>query len=93
MVKAEFIRARVNEELKANTEVLFSRLGLTMTDAITLFLVQCQLRQGLPFDVRIPNAETIAAIEEVQEMKRNPHLHKGFDSVDALFEELNSDDD
>ena len=40
----------------------------------------------------IPNAETLAAIEEVQEMKRNPHLYKGFNSVEALFEDLNDDD-
>jgi len=55
MVKAEFIRARVEETLKANTEVLFSRLGLTMTEAITIFLTQCELHQGLPFEVRIPS--------------------------------------
>jgi DNA-damage-inducible protein J len=54
MPKAEFIRARVDETLKANTELLFARLGLNMTDAITLFLTQCELRQGLPFDVKIP---------------------------------------
>ena len=38
----------------------------------------------------IPNTETIAAIEEVQEMKRNPHLYKSFKSVEELFEDLNS---
>ena len=38
------------------------------------------------------NAETIAAIEEVEEMQRNPHLYKSYDSVEALFEDLNNDD-
>jgi hypothetical protein len=38
--------------LTANTEILFSRLGISMTDAITMFLTQCELRQGLPFEVR-----------------------------------------
>jgi DNA-damage-inducible protein J len=66
MAKAEFIRARVDETLKTNTEELFSRLGLSMTDAITLFLVQCELRQGLPFEVRVPvpNEETKRALDE-----------------------------
>jgi len=60
MPKAEFIRARVDESLKANTELLFARLGLSMTDAITLFLTQCELRQGLPFEVGLPtNAEKL----------------------------------
>ena len=42
--------------------------------------------------VKKPNAETLEAIKEVEEMKRNPHLYKSFDSVEALFEELNNDD-
>ena len=51
-------------------------------------------RGGLPFDLRppVPNAVTIAAIAEVQEMKRNPQSHKSFDSVEALFQNLNDDD-
>jgi antitoxin component of RelBE/YafQ-DinJ toxin-antitoxin module len=50
---------------------------------------------GLPFTMQLPryNADTLAAIEEVAEMKRNPSLRQGFDSVEALFEELNSDDE
>ena len=65
IVKTEFIRARVDEALKINTEVLFSRLGLTMTEAITLFLKQCELHQGLPFEIRIPSnkKQLLAAIE------------------------------
>ena len=64
MPKTEFIRARVDEKLKAKTELLFSRLGLSMTEAITLFLTQCELRQGLPFEVKIPNEETRRALDE-----------------------------
>ena len=54
MAKTEFIRARVDARLKENTEILFFRLGLTMSEAITLFLSQCEMRQGLPFEVSIP---------------------------------------
>ena len=64
MAKTEFIRARVDENLKANTELLFSQIGLTMTEAITLFLTQCQMRQGLPFEVKIPNEETQKALDD-----------------------------
>jgi DNA-damage-inducible protein J len=53
MPKTEFIRARVDEHLKTKTELLFAQLGLTMTEAITLFLIQCEKRQGLPFEVGI----------------------------------------
>jgi DNA-damage-inducible protein J len=64
MAKTEFIRARVDERLKASTERLFNRLGLTMTEAITLFLTQCEIRQGLPFEVRVPNEETQQALDD-----------------------------
>ena len=62
MPKTEFIRARIDEELKEKTEILFTRLALTMTEAITLFLIQCDMQQGLPFEIRIPsNKERLLA--------------------------------
>ena len=64
MAKTEFIRARVDETLKLNSERLFEKLGLTMTQAITLFLTQCEVHQGLPFEVKIPNTETKLALDE-----------------------------
>jgi DNA-damage-inducible protein J len=64
MAKTEFIRARVDEHLKESVEHLFSRLGLSMTEAITLFLTQCEMRQGLPFEVRLPNEETRRALDD-----------------------------
>jgi len=82
MVKTEFVRARVSEELKASTDALFSRLGLTMTEAITLFLSQCQLHQGLPFEVRIPNDETMQALEDA---RNNVNL-TSYETPEALFE-------
>ncbi len=36
----------------------------------------------------IPNAETIAAIKEVEEMKKNPHLYKGYDDVDEMMRDI-----
>lgn len=64
MAKNAFIRARVDSELKGKTEKLFSRLGITMTEAVTMFLTQCELRNGLPFEVKIPNAETQQALDD-----------------------------
>ena len=64
MAKTEFIRARVEPELKYQAEEIFSKLGLSPTDAITLFYVQVTLHGGLPFEVRIPNTETIDALRQ-----------------------------
>ena len=64
MAKTEFIRARVEPELKTQAEEIFSKLGLSPTDAITLFYVQVILHNGLPFEVRIPNTETKEAMRQ-----------------------------
>ena len=88
------VNIRIDEGLKREFDELCQDLGLTMTAAFTVFAKTAVRRQRIPFEISrdIPNTETIAAIEEVQEMKRNPHLYKSFESVEALFEDLDSDD-
>jgi DNA-damage-inducible protein J len=58
MPKTGTIRARVEPRLKSKAEQVFSRLGLTTTQAITLFYKQVELRNGLPFEVAVPNQTT-----------------------------------
>ena len=58
MNKSAMIRARVDPVLKDEVEDVFEKLGLSTTQAITLFYQQVRLNQGLPFEVRIPNAVT-----------------------------------
>lgn len=66
MAKTEMIRARVEPELKRQTEQVFLKLGLSATEAITLFYRQVTLHQGLPFAVKVPNSETIAALRQAE---------------------------
>ena len=56
-MKETTVRARVDSELKAEAEEVFKQLGLTTSLAITLYLKQVVLRQGLPFAVEIPGTE------------------------------------
>lgn len=58
MSKTETIRARIEPKLKDKAEGVFRKLGLTTTQAITLFYRQVELRNGLPFEVAIPNKTT-----------------------------------
>ena len=64
MPKTETIRARVDAQLKADAEAVLDKLGLTASEAIRLFYRQVALRKGLPFDVKVPNAETRRAMKE-----------------------------
>ena len=58
MSKTSTVRARIEPDLKDKAEQVFRKLGLTTTQAITLFYKQVELRNGLPFDVAIPNETT-----------------------------------
>jgi len=60
--EAGMIRVRIEPELKSQAEEVFSELGLSPTEAITLFYTQVTLHRGLSFAVKIPNAETIEAL-------------------------------
>src|SRR2546425_10876729 len=51
MAKESLVRARVAAELKENAEKVLAQLGLSTSQAITLFLKQVELRRGLPFQV------------------------------------------
>ena len=63
-MKSDFIRVRVEPELKRQTESVLASLGISISDAVTVFCRQVVLQRGLPFVVRIPNAETQAALAE-----------------------------
>ena len=66
MAKTAMIRARVEPELKRQAEEYFSALGMSTTEAITLFYKQVTVHRGLPFAVRIPNDLTIEALEQAR---------------------------
>jgi len=58
MNKSATVRARIEPRLKKQAEGMLEELGLSATQAITLFYRQITLRKGLPFEVVIPNAAT-----------------------------------
>ena len=64
MNKTSTVRARIEPDLKDKAEQVFRKLGLTSTQAITLFYKQVELRNGLPFDVVIPNETTLRTFYE-----------------------------
>ncbi len=84
MAKTATIHARIESELKTDAEGIFSQLGLTVTEALTLFYRQVQLRNGLPFAVEIPNAETRKTFEDTDAGR---HVIQAAD-VDAIFKTL-----
>jgi len=67
MAKTAYISARVEPKLKASAERVLSKLGVSTSDAVTMFLRQVVLHRGLPFELRTPKEETRRAIEQLEE--------------------------
>jgi DNA-damage-inducible protein J len=67
MSKSATIRARVEPDLKKEVERIFKTLGITATEAITLFYNMVKLKKGIPFDIKIPNEETQKVIQNSRE--------------------------
>jgi DNA-damage-inducible protein J len=84
------INIRMEKDLKKQAESLFSELGMNMTTAFNIFVRQSVRQRKIPFEISldVPNAETMEAIREVQEMKKNPSLGKSFTDVDKMMKEL-----
>lgn len=85
MAKTEVVRARINPELKRNVEALLSKLGLTTTEAITLFFRQMELCNGWPFPVELPNEETRDVFEKTDQGEELVEC----EDADRMFQKLN----
>jgi DNA-damage-inducible protein J len=81
-MKTAAVHSRIQPEIKEQAEGILQRLGLSPTEAIRMFYTQIALRNGLPFDVSIPNNETTKALED----SRSGRNLERFNSTEELFE-------
>jgi DNA-damage-inducible protein J len=93
MAKTASINIRLDSEVKKNAETVYSRYGLSLAEAVTVFIHQSCNVGGLPFDLRPsrPNAESLAAMAEAERISRDPSV-KGYRDMKALFEDLEADE-
>ena len=82
------ITARVDENVKKEAETLFKKMGLNMSTAMNLFLKKCILEQGIPFELKVPNRETLKAMQETEDILSGKIERKGYKSAEELFEYL-----
>lgn len=84
MASLEMVRARIDADLKREATVALADMGLTLSDAIRLMLVRVAAEKVLPFEVRIPNDKTRAALDAATrgEVTR-------VETFDALLADLN----
>jgi len=79
------IHARMEPELKQNVESIFKTLGMTTTEAVTLFYKQVKMRHGLPFSVEMPDEELDAwQREEIKNGLEEMKAGKLIDHADVV---------
>jgi DNA-damage-inducible protein J len=81
------IHVRVDQNLKARATTTLDAMGLSVSDVVRLLLTRIAVEQALPFEVRVPNPVTRAAMEDV----RRGNLHTA-SSVTELMDQLNAED-
>lgn len=90
MAKTASTYIRLDPEVKADAEKIFAHYGMTLSQAVNIFIQQARNVGGLPFDLR-PNAETIAAMEEAERIARDPNA-KTYNSFSEIVDEVMQDE-
>jgi len=78
-LKTTDVRCRIDEDLKTRATEVLNACGLSISDAMRLFLRQVVATQGLPFEVRVPSEKTARAMMEAREIRQR------FDSIDDML--------
>ncbi len=87
MAQEARISSRIDRDLKTKSEAILAELGIRPSQAITMFYTQIIRQRGLPLELKIPNDETIAAMnEDLSNAKR-------YNSAQALFDDMDLDED
>ena len=87
MLQEARISSRIDAGLKLQADSILAQLGIKPSQAITMFYTQIVRHQGIPFELKLPNAETIQALNE--DVSNQP----AFQSVSALMADLADSED
>jgi DNA-damage-inducible protein J len=93
MTKSANLNIRIDPQTKKGAEQLYSSFGITLSDAVNIFLRKSLLEGGLPFEMKQPryNAETEAAMQEARDIINGKIKTKSYTSAKELSAELNAE--
>ena len=94
MSKTANINLRIEPDVKAQADAVFSSLGISITDAINVFLHASIMEGGFPFQPKQPryNRETLMAMQEAKDIMAGKVDAKRYSSLSDLLEDLDSED-
>lgn len=86
MAATTMVHVRVDKQIKDQAQETLSAMGLTVSDAVRVFLTRVVADQQLPFALKVPNAETRAAMAEADDILKTRKVR--FASADEFFDDL-----
>lgn len=86
MATGAFVRARIDEGLKNEAATVLAEMGLTVSDVVRMTLTRIAKDKALPFELKVPNSATRAAIEESRAMTKARTVR--FSTAEALIDDL-----
>ena len=86
MATSTMVHVRVDEEVKAQATEALAAMGLSVSDAVRVFLMRVAAEQQMPFALKVPNAKTRAAMAEADKIARGRRGR--FATATQLFDDL-----
>lgn len=86
MAHSSMLHVRVDDEIKARASEALAAMGLSVSDAVRILLKRVVTDQAFPLELKVPNAQTIEAMEEARAIT-NARATR-FESADALIDDL-----
>jgi DNA-damage-inducible protein J len=84
--RTSMLHVRVEDDIKEKATVALSAMGLSLSDGVRLFLHRVVADQAIPWEFKVPNAETRAAMAEAEEIAGTRRAR--FSTADELFADL-----
>lgn len=85
ILKTTDVRTRIEEGLKKDASQVLAACGLTISEALRLFLRQVVATQGLPFEIRVPSESMTRSLAQAHDIRRQ------FDSIDEMLGDLDGE--
>ncbi len=86
MAATTMVHVRIDEQVKAQATETLAAMGLSVSDAVRVFLMRVVAEKQLPFMLKVPNAETQAAMTEADKIVRTHRAR--FATATELFDDL-----
>ena len=80
------LHVRIDDETKAQATQALAAMGLSLSDAVRLFLHRVVVDQAFPLELKVPNAKTRKAMAEADEIISTHHAR--FSTAAELFDDL-----